>query len=646
MPLLLPRSSPQGLALLARRLLPTFFPLASAFSSTPARPRKAHKISPLASISSDFMLDSSSASGVVPWACVQRWLKSVNTLASDRSKAVSAWKDPKELLAGPLATSAGFTSYELANKFDQPAIAVSLAQLRTLRAAVEAETGASPQVLREAWENAKFSVFPGTSSTTHTFDSADELSQWIDQVQEVRKEMKAARKEKRAAREAEMAPAGMEPGARKERGQNRPEAEWASEEAEQLAADGPAPSKAAVSAFERTLQSASSTSDASPSALSPATTFRPKPSRIASAPNPTLASASLLTPSTRPPLPSSTVPTPSTSAPSARPLPPLFPQSSEPADLAEAKLAGAKQFELSMLRHAYERASTQGGAAFVSLDVEFWERDHDVLLEFGWSVVEFSRSQKDGKVKARREDQHVVVKENLRRRNGRFAPDARDHFDFGRSLILPQASLFHLLSALFSTLSATQPVYLIFHDPRGDLRALERLGFSLNDFETDLRNLGGATAVAAVEGAGAAAGGKKRKKRAAAFASPSPSPAPEGPADGPGKLWVVDTQRMFEAWIKRRCQVGLERACTEVEVPTKRLHNAGNDAHYTLDLFERLCDPARVVSPSSTLLVDLDERAARAAEKKAQRALEKEFEQVAAEAQRAEQARLKRTKTG
>ncbi|GAA5821768.1 hypothetical protein JCM11251_001016 [Rhodosporidiobolus azoricus] len=289
-------------------------------------------------------------------------------------------------------------------------------------------------------------------------------------------------------------------------------------------------------------------------------------------------------------------PTPSPApSPAPSPEPPVPSASEEDAALLEAKRNARKQFELSSLRHAYEQASKQGGAAFVALDVEFWERDHDVLLEFGWSVVEFTKKE-DGSIKARREDQHAAVKENLRFKNGRFAPNARDHFDFGRTLTLPKQVLFQLLSALLATLSATQPVYLIFHDPRADLRALGQLGFSPErEFVKDLQRL------------------------PAAFCGEG-----EKGYELEGNVWVVDTQRLFEAWSTRKCQIGLGKACTEMEVPTKRLHNAGNDAHYTLDLFERLMDPSRQPSPDSPLMREIDQRAEAAAVKKAEARKERE----------------------
>ena len=154
----------------------------------------------------------------------------------------------------------------------------------------------------------------------------------------------------------------------------------------------------------------------------------------------------------------------------------------------------------------------------------------------------------------------AVVKENARRRNRKFAPDARDvslaacmagcaesssWIDLFMPASLPQETIFHLLSGLFSALSANQPLFLVFHDPRMDLSALRRLGFDTSrDFQNDLRKLG-------------------------SF---------EKTSGGEHGVWIVDTQALFSGWLKRKSQIGLERACKEIELSTQRLHNAGNDA--------------------------------------------------------------------
>jgi len=138
----------------------------------------------------------------------------------------------------------------------------------------------------------------------------------------------------------------------------------------------------------------------------------------------------------------------------------------------------------------------------------------------------------------------------MRKRNGRFLPDSRGNFAFGETVCLPRQAIYHTLAALISTLSAHQHVFVTFHDTNLDLPALDQLEFNTrHDWRTNLRDLGAAT--------------------------------DEASHDEGGKVWIVDTQRLFAAWIHRRAQVRLEKACAElnVRVEPENLHNAANDAH-------------------------------------------------------------------
>lgn len=169
------------------------------------------------------------------------------------------------------------------------------------------------------------------------------------------------------------------------------------------------------------------------------------------------------------------------------------------------------------------------------------------------------------------------------------------HFNFGLSLTLPRQTLYNLLHATLSTLSDSQPLFLIFHDPRADLRSLRNLGFEEEMFR------------------------------------PLEEFLNKGEGKGGEGVYVTDTQSLFAGWKSDVKQVRLEKCCEELEVrfvplfpctfrslaarvpsdstdaetneihpqvPTKRLHNAGNDAHYTLELFERLMDPSRSPAPT------------------------------------------------
>lgn len=73
----------------------------------------------------------------------------------------------------------------------------------------------------------------------------------------------------------------------------------------------------------------------------------------------------------------------------------------------QAELVGAEtqKEELRTMREVYAKAKREGGAAFLALDIETWERSHGYLLEFGWTFVDFEK--RENGVGIRREDQHV-----------------------------------------------------------------------------------------------------------------------------------------------------------------------------------------------------------------------------------------------
>lgn len=75
--------------------------------------------------------------------------------------------------------------------------------------------------------------------------------------------------------------------------------------------------------------------------------------------------------------------------------------------IADAKSVAMQRMHLEALRSAFETAAKTGDAAFVALDVEFWERDYDVLLEFGWTVLDFQKDEETGEIHPHREDQHI-----------------------------------------------------------------------------------------------------------------------------------------------------------------------------------------------------------------------------------------------
>lgn len=205
------------------------------------------------------------------------------------------------------------------------------------------------------------------------------------------------------------------------------------------------------------------------------------------------------------------------------------------------------------------------------MDIETWERDHEFLTEVGYSYVIF-RANGGGRpgTNQTREDTHVVIQENEKKRNGRFVPDARDHFDFGATTIISESLLADRLATTLNTFSTAPngPLLLLCHDPRAEITALKMLNIDADAFKTGLGGL-----LATLRGGGKAEG-----------------------------VWVVDTQDLYRGWRGEKKQEKLENCCSVLQVPTRRLHNAGNDAVYTLMLFEKLMNRSILPPPLGTPL--------------------------------------------
>ncbi|GAA5969280.1 hypothetical protein JCM8115_006748 [Rhodotorula mucilaginosa] len=197
-----------------------------------------------------------------------------------------------------------------------------------------------------------------------------------------------------------------------------------------------------------------------------------------------------------------------------------------------------------------------GEPHYVAVDVETWERDHDLITEVGIACLRFAPNGG-----SQFTTKHYVVAENADKRNGRYCPDARDHFQFGQSTVLPREHLVAELSTILTPPTATGPSVLLLHDHRGDVNSLTALGLDLNRFERNPL-------------------------------MPEPPHAPDYAERG---SFLLDTQRLYSGWSRRKRQVRLEDACKSLNVAlpggdSLAYHNSGNDAWATLAVFVKLMD--------------------------------------------------------
>ncbi|KAJ7764971.1 hypothetical protein DFH07DRAFT_810985 [Mycena maculata] len=195
--------------------------------------------------------------------------------------------------------------------------------------------------------------------------------------------------------------------------------------------------------------------------------------------------------------------------------------------------------QLTSRRDAFERVrnlwATKNGI-WCALDFEAWERDHSVITEFGYSSVHWN----DGL--AVEDRGHFTVKESRMYRNGQFVSENREHYNFGESVEITKAGLKRKIADLISDMHRHGPVFLVFHDPSQDMKDLKTLEAGVD---------------------------------AAVYQLPDKSPK-EG-------IFVVDTAILFAALEGESQNTrGLEQVCNHLQISTKNLHNAGNDAHYTL----------------------------------------------------------------
>ncbi|TDL29582.1 hypothetical protein BD410DRAFT_780030 [Rickenella mellea] len=209
-------------------------------------------------------------------------------------------------------------------------------------------------------------------------------------------------------------------------------------------------------------------------------------------------------------------------------------------DKNNKRLKGTDPALMSM-RQSFERVRTFWGAkvgTWLAIDFEAWEREHTVLTEFGWSCIQW----KDGEEIC--EEGHLMVKEHASYRNGTYVPDHREHYEFGLSQIVDKITFKRMICDMINGFADQGPLFLVFHDGSQDIKYLNSASITAP--------LNGLTYLL-------------------------PESAPDT------GLYVVDTSDMFaamEGYAGERS--AFVRMANLLKIPTAYLHNAGNDAHYTL----------------------------------------------------------------
>lgn len=128
------------------------------------------------------------------------------------------------------------------------------------------------------------------------------------------------------------------------------------------------------------------------------------------------------------------------------------------------------------------------------------------------------------------ETEHIIISDNLHLKNGRYVPNNRERFNFGESRLMSLTDTKKYAQKILSAPGSC----LIGHNIGADLDFLNvSFGYQVS-------------------------------------------------------LPVYDTQTMFQELVLDQSLVGLSRMLNHLEIPYMYLHNAGNDAYYTLLAFLKL----------------------------------------------------------
>ncbi|KAK7428566.1 hypothetical protein QQZ08_005004 [Neonectria magnoliae] len=176
---------------------------------------------------------------------------------------------------------------------------------------------------------------------------------------------------------------------------------------------------------------------------------------------------------------------------------------------------------------------------FICVDVEAIERSPNPISEIGFAILDTRdiRSVAPGPCgenwRTSIKCHHLRVWEYAGLRNFQFVHGCPDLFDFGESTFPRKAHVRReIMSILAPYINDSRNIVMVGHDIYQDIRYLSTLGVNL----LTLNSLVG----------------------------------------------QVDTKDIHQAWRDNTNGRGLSKILSELEIPSKNLHNAGNDAYYTV----------------------------------------------------------------
>ncbi|CEP64296.1 Gfd2p LALA0_S11e00914g [Lachancea lanzarotensis] len=188
------------------------------------------------------------------------------------------------------------------------------------------------------------------------------------------------------------------------------------------------------------------------------------------------------------------------------------------------------------------------------VDVEAFERNTNVVTEIGISIYDPRESQFSTVPILR--TYHLIVAESLKMRNGKFVCDLKDCFLKGESYVMSLSNCVNFIQTLINYYMVTETAAertweraFVGHNVKGDLKWLSSIGVQIpRNIDYNLNQ-----------------------------------------TSGDQSLRVLDTERLFKISYGSKGS-SLGKILRLFEVPHAFLHNAGNDAYYTLKLLLHMCD--------------------------------------------------------
>ncbi|RCK65405.1 hypothetical protein Cantr_01348 [Candida viswanathii] len=171
------------------------------------------------------------------------------------------------------------------------------------------------------------------------------------------------------------------------------------------------------------------------------------------------------------------------------------------------------------------------GRPLIAMDCEAYEREHLTVTEIGIAVVE-----QHGNLVPDIKTYHIVVGEHIDKRNSKYVPDKKDNFMGGTSLVVNEEDSRKFLQGLFQKYIEERDGVLVCHQVSSELKYFRKIGLK---FRSDIKTL--------------------------------------------------DTMTLLQ--ISRLSGHALWATLRLLGIPHAYLHNAGNDAYFTLLAALALCDP-------------------------------------------------------